>query len=135
MLAQRPLAERGTATAAPVSPAAKVTVPITITLAARTWPRAGLAASVVRSRPRRYSAALNMAAITVIAISPANAPVRVRAGSAAVLPAHGRGDVTGPADREHAAGLMEAARAARAPLPRPTSVPVQAPGGQAPRLT
>ena len=38
---------------------------------------AGLAASVVRIRPRRYSAVKNIAATTTIAISPTNAPARL----------------------------------------------------------
>ena len=45
-------------------------------LAASTRPRRGLAARVVRIRPRRYSAVMNMAAITSTPISPANVPTR-----------------------------------------------------------
>ena len=45
--------------------------------AASTRPRRGLAANVVRIRPRRYSAVMNIAATTTTAISPANAPTRV----------------------------------------------------------
>ena len=65
-----------TATAAAASPGTKVARPITTALAASTRPRRGLAASVVRIRPRRYSAVMNMVATTIIVISPANAPNR-----------------------------------------------------------
>ena len=64
-----------TAAADPASPAAKVTAAITIALAARTWPRRGAAASVVRIRPRRYSAVMNIVPTTSATISPANTPV------------------------------------------------------------
>jgi hypothetical protein len=64
-----------TAAADPASPAVKVTAPMMIALAARTWPRRGVAASVVRIRPRRYSAVMNIVATTSTAISPANAPM------------------------------------------------------------
>ena len=57
-----------------ISPAMKVTAPITAALAASTRPRAGLAVSVTRIRPRRYSAVMNIVATTITAISPANAP-------------------------------------------------------------
>jgi hypothetical protein len=46
-------------------------------LAARTRARPGLAANVVRIRPRRYSAVKNIAATTTIAISPMNTPARL----------------------------------------------------------
>ena len=65
-----------TAMAAAARPATKATAPITIALAASTRPRRGLAASVMRIRPRRYSAVMNIAATTAIAISPANMPSR-----------------------------------------------------------
>ena len=51
--------ERATAAAA-TSPATKVTAPITMAFAASTRPRRGLAASVTRIRPRRYSAVMNI---------------------------------------------------------------------------
>jgi hypothetical protein len=47
-------------------------------LAASTRPRRGLAVSVVRIRPRRYSAVMNMTPITTSAIRPANVPTRAR---------------------------------------------------------
>ena len=58
------------------SPATNATAPITIALAASTRPRRGLAASVVRIRPRRYSAVMNIVATTATAISPTNVPSR-----------------------------------------------------------
>ena len=67
---------RVTAAAAAASPTTKVTEPITMALAASTRPRRGLAARVVRIRPRRYSAVMNIAATTSTAISPANVPTR-----------------------------------------------------------
>ena len=65
-----------TAPAAAARPATKAAEPITIALAASTRPRCGLAASVVRIRPRRYSAVMNIVATTATAISPANVPSR-----------------------------------------------------------
>ena len=65
-----------TAAAAATSPATKVTEPITMALAASTRPRRGLAARVMRIRPRRYSAVMNIVATTITAISPANVPTR-----------------------------------------------------------
>src|SRR5580692_8341197 len=59
-----------------MSPATKVTEPITTALAARTRPRAGAAASVTAIRPRRYSAVMNIAPTTIATISPANAPTK-----------------------------------------------------------
>ena len=61
---------------APTSPAANATAPTTSALAASTRPRRGLAASVVRIRPRRYSAVMNIVATTATAISPTNVPIR-----------------------------------------------------------
>ena len=55
----------------------KATAPITTALAASTAPRRGVAASVVRIRPRRYSVLKNIAATTTITISPRNAPARL----------------------------------------------------------
>ena len=46
-------------------------------LAARTRPRRGLAASVTRIIPRRYSAVMNSAPTTITAISPMNKPASV----------------------------------------------------------
>ena len=63
-----------TAPADPASPAVKVTAPRTMALAASTRPRRGLAASVRRIRPRRYSAVMNSAPTTITAISPMNKP-------------------------------------------------------------
>ena len=65
-----------TAPAAAARPATKAAEPITIAFAASTRPRSGLAASVVRIRPRRYSAVMNIVATTATAISPANVPSR-----------------------------------------------------------
>ena len=67
----------GTATASATSPTTKVTEPMTTALAARTRPRRGLAVSVTRIRPRRYSEVMKSVARTITAISPANAPLRV----------------------------------------------------------
>ena len=49
---------------------------MTMAFAASTRPRRGLAARVVRIRPRRYSAVMNIVAITITAIRPANVPTR-----------------------------------------------------------
>src|SRR5215831_4176936 len=68
--------------AAPAAPATNVTEPITTALAARTRPRPGLAASVVRIRPRRYSAVMNIAPTTMTTISPASAPLKPRSPDA-----------------------------------------------------
>ncbi len=65
-----------TAAAAAASPATKVTAPITMALAASTRPRRGLAVSVTRISRRRYSAVMNIVAITITTISPANVPMR-----------------------------------------------------------
>ncbi len=59
------------------SPTAKVTAAMTTALAASTRPRPGVAASVTRIRPRRYSAVMNIAPTTATAISPANTPMSV----------------------------------------------------------
>ena len=64
----------GKATAAPASPAANVTEPITMALAASTRPRRGLAASVVRIMPRRYSPVMNTAPRAMMAIAPNSVP-------------------------------------------------------------
>ena len=64
-------------TAAATRPMTNATAPITTALAASTAPRRGVAASVVRMRPRRYSVLKNIAATTTIAISPRNAPARL----------------------------------------------------------
>ena len=64
-------------TTAATSPVTKATAPITTALAASTAPRRGVAVSVVRIRPRRYSVLKNIAATTTIAISPRNAPARL----------------------------------------------------------
>ena len=62
---------------AAISPVTKATAPITTALAASTAPRRGVAASVVRMRPRRYSVLKNIAATTTITISPRKAPTRL----------------------------------------------------------
>ncbi len=61
---------------AAASPVTKAAAPITIAFAASTRPRTGLTASVVRIRPRRYSAVMNIVATTITAISPATVPAR-----------------------------------------------------------
>ena len=98
-------------TTAAISPVTKATAPITTALAASTAPRRGVAASVVRIRPRRYSELKNIAATTMIAISPRNAPARlcsiVTVGSAAVWSRRHRRDVAGASQRERAAGNGE----------------------------
>src|SRR6266511_4010435 len=76
-LARSSRSTSGTVTTAATSPVTKVTEPITMAFAARTRPRRGLAARVVRIRPRRYSAVMNNVATTITAISPANAPTRL----------------------------------------------------------
>ncbi len=102
-------APRITAAAAATSPVTKATEPITMALAASTRPRRGLAASVVRIRPRRYSAVMNIVATTITTISPANVPMRrtvmVRSSPPA-CPGHGRRDVAGPGHGEPAVGLV-----------------------------
>ena len=65
-----------TAMIAAISPSMNVTAPITTALAASTRPRRGVAARVTRIMPRRYSAVMNIVAITTTAISPANVPTR-----------------------------------------------------------
>ena len=64
----------GSAMAAPTSPATNVADPITMAFAASTRPRRGLAANVVRIRPRRYSAVMNRAPRAMTAISPMAVP-------------------------------------------------------------
>jgi hypothetical protein len=64
--------------AAAARPVTNVTIAMTRALAASNRPRRGLAVSVVRIRPRRYSAVMNMTATTITAMSPANAPTRWR---------------------------------------------------------
>ena len=64
----------GKATAAPASPATNVTEPVTMALAASTRRRRGLAARVVRIRPRRYSAVMNIAPSAITAISAISVP-------------------------------------------------------------
>ena len=88
--------------AAPASPAAKVTAPVTTALAASTRPRRGAAASVKRIRRRRYSAVMNIAPTTARTMSPANVPTQsLRDRDAdAPAPGHDRGDVTAAGDRE-----------------------------------
>ena len=63
------------ATAAPTSPATNVTDPITMALAASTRPRRGLAANVVRIRPRRYSVVMNSAPSAMTASRPTAEPL------------------------------------------------------------
>src|ERR1700733_13077257 len=48
-----------------MAPAAKASDPAAMALAARTWPRRGLAAKVVRMSPRRYSEVANKVAGTI----------------------------------------------------------------------
>src|SRR5262249_26569668 len=119
---------------APAGPAAKVTTPITMALAARTWPRRGLAASVTAIRPRWYSAPTNIAAATASAISPANAPVRV---SASGMPPP-RPPTAGAMSPEPLTVTVPPVRwkppvAWRGPLPAPVGVPVHAAAGPGPR--
>ena len=122
--------------AAPASPAAKVTAPSTTALAASTRPRRGLAASVTRIRPRRYSAVMNIAPTTTTAISPANVPIRV---CATVTPTPPPPDTAGamspePVTVNAASGLAEASGVARrrAACRRPGRSPVHEPPGQPP---
>ena len=74
VVAQRAARRAGPRRRRPASPAANVTEPITMALAASTRPRRGLAAKVTRIRSRRYSAVMNSVPTTITAISPANAP-------------------------------------------------------------
>ena len=83
--ARWPARRAETAMAAATRPTTKVTAASTMALAASTWPRLGLATRVVRIRPRRYSAVMNMVPDPITTISPANVPVSVsRDGDAAV---------------------------------------------------
>ena len=118
------------------SPAANVTAPITTALAASTRPRRGVAASVTRIRPRRYSAVMNITPTTTITISPANAPMRV---CAIVTPFPSAPDTVGaispvpvtvnrPADSPKPPG-----EPAAGPPAAPIARPVHAPPGQPPR--
>src|SRR5580693_9092097 len=121
------------------SPTAKVTAAITTALAASTRLRLGVAASVTRIRPRRYSAVMNIAPTTATAISPANTPIRVCAivtpdpaapatdGAMSPLPV----TVSRPAESWNPSG-----EPAAGPLAPPMAVPVHAASGQPPaRLT
>ena len=125
----------------------KATAPITTALAASTAPRRGVAASVVRMRPRRYSVLKNIAATTTIAISPRNAPTRLCSIVTVGNGPSGPG-VTGamspepvtvkraavPGERRRAAAAWP--RSSPAGPPPPIAVPVQVPPGAPPaRLT
>ncbi|HEY3610286.1 MAG TPA: hypothetical protein VGL06_22495 [Pseudonocardiaceae bacterium] len=68
----------GTASPAAISPATRAAEPITTAFASRTWPRRGLAASVVRINGRRYSLVTNSRATTITVIRPANPPMSAR---------------------------------------------------------
>ncbi len=65
-----------TATATAADPSTNVTRPITTALAASSRPRRGLAASVVRMRPRRYSTVMNIVAMTTMMSSAMKTPSR-----------------------------------------------------------
>src|SRR5215469_8127715 len=134
-----------------ISPITKATAPATRAFAASTAPRRGVAASVVRIRPRRYSVVKNIAATTTITISPTKTPTRlcsmVTVGR--LLPGPG---VTGAMSPEPVTVNMPPVRlngATPGPPgppgpptgpptgpPLPIAVPVQAPPGTPPdRLT
>ena len=109
------------------SPVAKATAPMTTALAASTAPRRGVAASVVRMRPRRYSVLKNMAATTTIAISPANAPVRLCSIVTVGNGPRGPG-VTGARSPEPVSVKRPAFRVkGTGPLPGPGPVPIGPP--------
>ncbi len=76
-LARRIRVPNVTVTMTAASPAMKVTVPITTAFAINTRPRRGLASRVVRIRPRRYSAVMNITARTITRVSAMITPVRV----------------------------------------------------------
>src|SRR5258707_7515156 len=67
------------AIAVAMAPAAKASDPATTALAARTRPRRGLAARVVRMSPRRYSEVANKVAITITKRSAAIVPLTMLA--------------------------------------------------------
>ena len=67
-----------TARVAAISPATKLTAPITTALAASSRPRRGAAASETRISPRRYSAVMNIAPTTINGISPRAVPSSAR---------------------------------------------------------
>jgi hypothetical protein len=52
--------------------------PAAVTFGNHAQPRLGLAVRVAWIRPQRYSAVMNIVATTITAISPPNAPSRVR---------------------------------------------------------
>src|SRR5215472_2146268 len=60
-----------------ISPVTNAAAPTTKAFAASTAPRRGVAVSVVRISPRRYSVVKNIAATTTIAISPMKTPTRL----------------------------------------------------------
>src|ERR1700722_16544873 len=69
---------------------------MTTALAPRTRPRLGLAARVTLSRPRRYSAVMNMAATMIAAISAPNTPIRFSSMEAPLPPAAGTSGAMSP---------------------------------------
>ena len=67
------------AIAVAMAPAAKASDPATTALAARTRPRRGLAAKVVRMSPRRYSEVANKVASTITTRSATMVPLTMLA--------------------------------------------------------
>ena len=117
---------------APTSPATNVTTPITTAFAASTRPRRGLAAKVVRIRPRRYSPVMNRVARTISTSIPTNAPTSECPTPWSASP-FGR-DVAGARNREGAADLVRTRRGSSSG-PRPGSAVVHlvaAPGAARP---
>ena len=117
---------------------------MTAALAASTAPRRGVAASVVRIRPRRYSVLKNIAATTTITISPRNTPTRLCSIVTVGSPPPGPG-VTGamspdPVSVNVPPAVVNGAEPPPSPgpgppptgPPRPTAVPVQVPPGAPP---
>lgn len=87
--------------------------PIATALAVSTGLRRGIAASVTRISPRRYSEVRNIALTTATAISPMNTPARL---CSTVTVGHGlpgdpgdhRRDIAGSGHGGHATGVLEA---------------------------
>src|ERR1700729_500213 len=118
------------------SPTAKVTAAITTALAASTRPRPGVAASVTRIRPRRYSAVMNIAPTTATAISPANTPMSV---CVIVTPSPAAPDTEGAMSptpltvNRPTASWKPPGEPAAGPPASPMAVPAHAAFGQPPR--
>jgi len=98
-----------TTTAAAARPAVNTTTPTTATFAASTRDRSGLAVKVVRTRPRRCSAATNPVPTTTATIRPTNVPARVWVMETPrpPAPATAGADVAGTGQPQVSTGLFE----------------------------